>query len=50
MGVVSAALKFANIDWYQTAWAQSDGAAICGIAAYVLLIGYFVFASMKAKK
>lgn len=50
MGVVSAALKFADIDWYQTAWAQSDGAAICGIAAYVLLIGYFVWASIRAGK
>ncbi len=50
MGVVSAALKFADIDLYQTAWANSDGAAICGIAAYALLIAYFVWSSMKAEK
>ncbi len=50
MGVVSAALKFAEIDLYQTAWADSDGAAICGIAAYALLIAYFIWSSMKAEK
>ncbi len=50
MGVVSAALKFADIDLYQTAWADSNGAAICGIAAYALLIAYFIWSSMKAEK
>ncbi len=50
MGVVSAALKFADIDLYQTAWANSDGAAICGIAAYALLIAYFIWSSMKTER
>ncbi len=47
MGVVSAALKFADLDWYMPEWAQSNGAAICGLVAYALLITYFVWASMR---
>lgn len=50
MGVVSAALKFADIDLYMPQWAESNGAAICGVIAYLLLITYFVIASMRAKK
>ena len=50
MGVVSAALKFADIDLYMPQWAESNYAAICGVAAYLLLIVYFVIASMRAKK
>lgn len=50
MGVVSAALKFADIDLYMPQWAESRGAAICGVVAYLLLIAYFVCASMRAKK
>lgn len=50
MGVVSAALKFADIDFYMPQWAESRGAAICGVVAYLLLIAYFVCASMRTKK
>lgn len=50
MGVVSAALKFADVDLYMAQWAASDGAAVCGVLAYLLLIGYFVVASMRVKK
>ena len=49
MGVVSAALKFADLDWYMPEWAQSNGAAICGLVAYALLITYFVWASLKVR-
>lgn len=50
MGVVSAALKFADVNLYMAQWAASDGAAVCGVLAYLLLIGYFVVASMRVKK
>lgn len=50
MGVVSAALKFADVDLYMAQWATSAGAAVCGVLAYLLLIGYFVAASMRVKK
>lgn len=50
MGVVSATLKFLDVDLYLPQWAESTGAAICGVGAYVALITYFIVASMRAKK
>lgn len=49
MGVVSAIVKFCGVDWYQGAWASSNGAALVGVAAYIGLILYFIFASKKVK-
>lgn len=50
MGVVSAIIKFAEIDMYQYSWAKSAGAEILTIVAYVALIGYLIWASMKTDK
>mgnify|MGYP003291163644 CR=1 FL=1 len=50
MGVVSAALKFAGIDWMNTAWSESLGGSWCAVAVYILLILFLVRSSMKAKK
>lgn len=47
MGVVSAIVKFCGVDWYLGAWATSNGAALVGVAAYIGLIIYFIFASKK---
>ncbi len=49
MGVVSAVIKFCGAEWYLTAWASSNGAAIAGIVAYLLLLAYFVAVSEKVK-
>ena len=49
MGVVSAIVKFCGVDWYLGAWASSNGAALVGVAAYIALIIYFIFASKKVK-
>ncbi|MBR2333100.1 MAG: oligopeptide transporter, OPT family [Rikenellaceae bacterium] len=49
-GVVSAILKFANVNWYLGDWAESNGAQWAGLGAYALLIGYFIWDSMRAKK
>lgn len=49
MGVVSAVVKFCNIDCYLTSWAASSGAAIVGVVAYILLIIYFLFASKRVR-
>ena len=46
MGVVSAILKFANVDLYLTDWAASYGEPIA-IVPYLCLIGYMIFASKK---
>ncbi len=50
MGVVSAVLKFAGVDWYLGEWAASNGAQWAAIGAYVMLIGYFAWDSLRAKR
>ena len=50
MGVVSAALKFAGIDWMNVAWSESLGGSWCAVVVYMLLILFLVRSSMKAKK
>jgi hypothetical protein len=49
MGVVSAILRFANVDLFLTNWNANYGEAIA-IVPFVLLIAYMVYSSMKAKK
>ncbi len=49
MGVVSAILKFANVDWYLGDWAASKGAEWTGLVMYVAIIAYFAWHSLKAK-
>ena len=50
MGVVSAILKFANVDWYLAGWASSKGAEWTGLVMYLAIIAYFAWHSLKAKK
>lgn len=45
MGVVSAILKFAGLDWFMT-W---SGAEMLAVVMYILIILYFIYDSMKAK-
>ncbi|MCM1034307.1 MAG: oligopeptide transporter, OPT family [Paludibacter sp.] len=49
MGVVSATLKFAGADWWLGNWANSAGAQIAGVVAYVALIVYFIVAGKRVK-
>ncbi len=49
MGVVSALIKFCGVKCYLGAWATSNGAALVGLAAYIILIVYFICASKKTK-
>ncbi|MCH5329378.1 MAG: oligopeptide transporter, OPT family [Alistipes sp.] len=49
MGVVSAIMKFANIDWFMSRWAASNGAEWLSLAVYAALIVYFAVHTMKAK-
>jgi hypothetical protein len=48
MGVVSAILKFAKVDWFLTEWNATWGEAIA-IIPYLLIIIYMIRSSMKAK-
>lgn len=45
MGVVSAVLKYAGADWYQT-W---SGAEWLAVVMYVMIIAYFIWDSLRAK-
>lgn len=49
MGVVSAILKFADVDWFLTEWNLKYGEAVA-IIPFILLIVYMTLSSMKIKK
>jgi len=49
MGVVSATLKFADVDWFLAKWASSNAAEWTSLAMYLLLGSYFAIHTMKAK-
>ena len=49
MGVVSAILKFANVNLYLSSWNAQYGEAVA-IVPYLALIGFLIWASMKTDK
>ena len=51
MGVVSAALRFGNINFIDesSTWVDSYGAELLALVAYAGIIGYLIYSSMKAK-
>ena len=49
MGVVSALLKFFNVDWFLSAWLSAYGEAIA-IVPFLALIAYMIISSMKTKE
>ena len=50
MGVVSAAMKFGGLDFFQTDWYATAGSQLLGLVMYIAIIVYLVIATMKAKK
>lgn len=50
MGVVSAAMKFAGLDFFMSNWYSSNQSALVGLVMYIAIIAYLVVATMKAKK
>ena len=48
MGVVSAILKFAKVDWFLEGWNATWGETIA-IVPYMLIIVYMLSSSLKAK-
>ena len=50
MGVVSALLKFAKVDWFLTAWNATNGAQWVALFAFILLVIYTAYSSMQIKK
>ena len=49
MGVVSALLKFFNVDWFLTGWHAAYGEAIA-IVPFIAIIAYMIISSMKVKE
>ena len=49
MGVVSAILAFAGVDWMLGSWSEAMGAVYLGIVMYAAIIGYFIWHSRRAK-
>lgn len=49
MGVVSAILKFANVDLFMADWNARYGEAVA-IIPYIALIAYMIYASLKTEK
>jgi hypothetical protein len=56
MGVVSAILKFAKVDWFLSGWNTvaegrlGSGAQAIAIVPYLLLIGYTLMAILRKEK
>ncbi len=50
MGVVSALLRFAGVDLVNKEWLANSLSELCALGAYILLIGYFIWATKKKKK
>ncbi|MDE5731358.1 MAG: oligopeptide transporter, OPT family [Alistipes sp.] len=50
MGVVSAILNFAGIDWQIAGWHGSNAATWLALAMYIALIAYFILHSLRAKR
>ena len=50
MGVVSAALKFAGLDWMMTAWVDTAGAQWVALLMYALLCYYLIKSSLNSKE
>lgn len=49
MGVVSALLKYFGADWFASSWNATSGAEILAVVMYVVIIGYFIWDSLRAK-
>lgn len=47
MGVVSALLRFAGVNLVSQEWQANSLSELCALGAYILLIGYFVWATKK---
>lgn len=47
MGVVSAAIRFMGVNLMQTKWVETDASQWASLGAYALLIGFFIYYTMK---
>jgi putative OPT family oligopeptide transporter len=47
MGVVSASIRFMGVNLMQTKWVETDASQWASLGAYALLIGFFIYYTMK---
>jgi hypothetical protein len=50
MGVVSVALKFGGFSWVNEGWLESTGSQGVALLAYILLIVYLIWDSMRTSR
>lgn len=50
MGVVSALLRFSGVNLINAGWSANHLSEVLSLAAYALLIAYFVYSTMKARR
>lgn len=50
MGVVSAIMKYAEVDFFCKEWAAGNNAQYVAAVAYIAIAAYLVFSSLRAKK
>ena len=50
MGVVSAALRFAQVNLVQDEWLANNWSEVVALGVYILLIAFFIKAAMKVNK
>ena len=47
MGVVSASIRFLGVNLMQSQWVETDASQWASLGAYALLIGFFIYYTMK---
>jgi len=50
MGVISALLRFGGINYVNAEWFESHSAEILGLVMFLILCGYLIWESLRAKK
>ena len=49
MGVISAILRYFEINWVNKEWFESNSAEILGLVMFALLCAYMIWDSMRGK-
>lgn len=49
LGVISAILRFAGLNWFNHEWAESSGGMMLGLVMFFVIILYMIWDSMRAK-
>jgi len=50
MGVLAAVMRYMNVDWLNEVWQESKSAEMLSLLMFLLLCGYMIWDSLRAKK